>query len=791
VGTGGPEGGPTGLFTIYDGSTIRKGEFTFSFAYSSYARDPGDANFTDLPASFNVGLNDHIELFFKTNAYRGLKINSQGNLSGFYLPNIGVCGPSAFCSGAAIVLSPTGSKVGSNLPGNGLFRPFNNQPFVQFPFVGGSAGNFGQGGINFPGFSAQLGPAILGNGSTFNRASSFPGIGSPVGSILPGIVFTTSNLPITLVNQVIQVPATYTVDPSYLPDAPFIGRTYGQSTFNDFVVGAKIRLTGPNNPLGVALIPFYRWYPDTANSAGGFTQLQRGAGPGAQLGDFGLVLAVDGRLSKHVNVSANVGFILDSNPKSDLFGATGAVLLDRPNEFLAGIGFDFPINKYFQPIVEVRDTQYVGGHTPNAFANNPVEFLAGAKIYPRRWWGFGVWYRMQVNQQSSGRFTVSNATVPVTVVVPGGGTFTVAGASGVATGFRFSDNPNGFGGQFFIGHRNPRWVPKINGPPVIRSFTPPSSITLPCREGESTTCPTTANMQVQLTVSASDPDNDTLLYTYTVTGGRITGQGANVTWDLTGVTPGTYTASVEVNDGNGHTVPGSTTVTVADCPDCKIRIICPPVNASGQSTAKDGDQIKFDATVGGSGSYTYNWSVSAGKITGGQGSVEITVDTTGTGGQTITATVEIGGLDPSCGRTASASTAIAPILLCHKFDEYGNIRFNDEKARLDNFAIQLQNEPTSQGYIVAYGACDDEGQKRADRAKAYLVNTRSIDASRITVINGGCMPELKVELWLCPSGATAPTPSTDGAVSPCPDCKNKPVRRRPRRGSSDDDREQQ
>ena len=33
-----------------------------------------------------------------------------------------------------------------------------------------------------------------------------------------------------------------------------------------------------------------------------------------------------------------------------------------------------------------------------------------------------------------------------------------------------------------------------------------------------------------------------------------------------------------------------------------------------------------------------------------------------------------------------------------KFDEYGNIKFNDEKARLDNYAIQLQNEPGAQGY---------------------------------------------------------------------------------------------
>ena len=38
-----------------------------------------------------------------------------------------------------------------------------------------------------------------------------------------------------------------------------------------------------------------------------------------------------------------------------------------------------------------------------------------------------------------------------------------------------------------------------------------------------------------------------------------------------------------------------------------------------------------------------------------------------------------------------------------KIDEYGNIRFNDEKARLDNFAIELQNDPTAQGYLVCYG----------------------------------------------------------------------------------------
>src|SRR5437773_11130376 len=65
VGTGGPEGGPTGLFTIYDGSTIRKGEFTFSIAYSNYDRDPGNVDISNMPVSFNDGLYDHIDLFLK------------------------------------------------------------------------------------------------------------------------------------------------------------------------------------------------------------------------------------------------------------------------------------------------------------------------------------------------------------------------------------------------------------------------------------------------------------------------------------------------------------------------------------------------------------------------------------------------------------------------------------------------------------------------------------------------------------------------------------------------------
>jgi hypothetical protein len=60
VGTGGPPGGPTGLFTIYDGQTLRRGEFTFSAAYSNYDRDPGNVDISEVPVSFQIGLSDYL-----------------------------------------------------------------------------------------------------------------------------------------------------------------------------------------------------------------------------------------------------------------------------------------------------------------------------------------------------------------------------------------------------------------------------------------------------------------------------------------------------------------------------------------------------------------------------------------------------------------------------------------------------------------------------------------------------------------------------------------------------------
>lgn len=96
----------------------------------------------------------------------------------------------------------------------------------------------------------------------------------------------------------------------------------------------------------------------------------------------------------------------------------------------------------------------------------------------------------------------------------------------------------------------------------------------------------------------------------------------------------------------------------------------------------------------------------------------------------------------------SASTFVAKAQV-DPFDTYGTITWELEKAHLDNFAIALQQDPDSIGYIIVYAgrrACVGEAKERALRAKKYLVEIRGIQASRIKWIDGGYREEPTVIL---------------------------------------------
>ncbi len=92
-------------------------------------------------------------------------------------------------------------------------------------------------------------------------------------------------------------------------------------------------------------------------------------------------------------------------------------------------------------------------------------------------------------------------------------------------------------------------------------------------------------------------------------------------------------------------------------------------------------------------------------------------------------------------------------------DEYGDVDYEDEMARLDNFAISLQNEPNAKAHIIVYRdrrSLPGLNYSYGFKAKNYLTNTRGINPDRIVTVDGGIRLCLSVELWLVPPGAAAP-----------------------------------
>ena len=78
---------------------------------------------------------------------------------------------------------------------------------------------------------------------------------------------------------------------------------------------------------------------------------------------------------------------------------------------------------------------------------------------------------------------------------------------------------------------------------------------------------TASENAIDISVKAEDRENDVLTYEYTVSDGKIVGQGPHVKWDLSGVAPGVYSITAGVNDGCG--ICGKTvtkTVTIGKCP---------------------------------------------------------------------------------------------------------------------------------------------------------------------------------------------------------------------------------
>lgn len=206
-------------------------------------------------------------------------------------------------------------------------------------------------------------------------------------------------------------------------------------------------------------------------------------------------------------------------------------------------------------------------------------------------------------------------------------------------------------------------------------------------------------------------------------------------------------------------------LTLAAAVSAQTPLACGVDSIEGPTEVEPGMPIRLKAKIIGLNHITkpqFKWWVSAGTITEGQGTDEITIDTAGLGGMTLTATVGLSEVPLGCKVSASITTAVKAFtcgLTFSRFDQYGDLNFEDEKARLDNFAIQLSNEPSSSGYILTSAGqetFENEAAQRLARAKSHLVDVREIDSNRIVTVDCGFTKDLTTNLYIVSAGGPAP-----------------------------------
>lgn len=192
------------------------------------------------------------------------------------------------------------------------------------------------------------------------------------------------------------------------------------------------------------------------------------------------------------------------------------------------------------------------------------------------------------------------------------------------------------------------------------------------------------------------------------------------------------------------------------------RLNCPIIKVECPDSVDQHTMMLCSVTVSGvddSPGISYRWTASKGEIKEGKNSASVTIDATGAFPATVTATVEVFGLNKSCANRASSQSVlvisdVGPKLLT----EYGDITFEHSTGYLDLLAQRLRDDPGSRPYIIAYAgrqAYVNEASDRAEQAKRYLIDKHGIEVDRIVTVDGGFRELRSVELWIEPFGSIA------------------------------------
>ena len=299
---------------------------------------------------------------------------------------------------------------------------------------------------------------------------------------------------------------------------------------------------------------------------------------------------------------------------------------------------------------------------------------------------------------------------------------------------------------------------EIESPTDVR-LTPP---TLTCTGNPAQV---EAGQPVRLSAMGVSATGTPLTYTWMTNGGTIQGTGPMVTLQTTGLSAGTYVATVQATEGTGLTADCNVTITVrtprpptVSCSADRQRVLVGEiVNLTAMANSPDGRPL------------TYMWSSTGGQVQGTGANVQL--DTTNLAPGTHTVRVVV---SDDRGLTAECSIQIAvdaspppPPPQVSKLNEcqfaQNSARVDNVcKAKLDDIVLRLQSEPDATLAIVGYAESNETNpaqlaQNRANNTRTYFTQDRGMPAGRFDVRTGtGAVGAeyRRVDLHLVPAGAT-------------------------------------
>jgi hypothetical protein len=276
-------------------------------------------------------------------------------------------------------------------------------------------------------------------------------------------------------------------------------------------------------------------------------------------------------------------------------------------------------------------------------------------------------------------------------------------------------------------------------------------------------------VNVTLTPTNFNPKR-TLSYQWTATpGGRVRGTDAGATVDTTGLAPGSYTVNGRVTDNGKHQMTANCSANFMVQEPVKRP---PTLSCSANPTTVKAGEISTITCQGNSPDnrpLSYTCQSSAGRMTG-TGATE-TLDTTGVPPGLITVNCTVSD-DRNLTASSSATVSVAAPPMTPQARELNNCDFpntrlpgrvdNTCKAKLDDVAQALRNDPNARAVIVGHATADEIQTKgnanlaahRAYNSKLYLTQGEAqlnVDPSRIEVRTGAADSQ-KAENYIVPAG---------------------------------------